>query len=75
MTCFRQTGGFGPSAQLWLTREYRWGSDSLAAECSEECPDRLYTDKHIMGSLYDTDALHCVSPGPSLVSVRPLFPL
>ena len=23
VSCFRQTGGFGPSAQLWLTREYR----------------------------------------------------
>ena len=49
--------------------------DSLAAECSEECPDRLCTDKHVMDSLCDTDAVQGVSPGPSLVSVRPLFPL
>ena len=64
VSCFRQTGGFGPSAQLWLTRER-----------SEECPDRLYTDKHVMDSLCDTDAVQFVSPGPSLASVRPLFPL
>ena len=75
MSFFRQTGGFGPSAQLWLTREYRRGADSLPAQCIEECPDRLCTDKHVMDSLCDTDAVQCVSPGPSLVSVRPLFPL
>ena len=28
-----------------------------------------------MDPLCDTDAVQCVSPGPSLVSVRPLFPL
>ena len=75
MTCFRQAGGCSPSTQLRLTREYRWGSDILAAECSDKCPDRLYTDKHGMDSLCDTDAVQCVSAGPSLVSVRPLFPL
>ena len=75
MSRFRETGGFGPSAQLWLTREYKRGADSLTAECSEGCPDRLYTDKRRMDSLCDTDAVQCVPPGPSIAPVRPLFSL
>ena len=50
--------------------------DNLAAERSEECPDRLYTDKHGMeahcATLMQFSVCRLVV---SVVSVRPLLPL
>ena len=43
-------------------RRLRSECAALAQECIEERPNRLYTDKHGMDSLCDSDAVQCVSP-------------